>query len=87
MTMQIQLRFFASVREKLGTGQETLSVPADVKTVGDVLVLLRARGGVWAEVLAEGRALRMAYDQDMVDASVVLAEGGELAFFPPVTGG
>jgi molybdopterin synthase sulfur carrier subunit len=87
MTMHIQLRFFASVREKLGTGQEMLSVPPDVKTVGDVLVLLRARGGVWAEVLAEGRALRMAYDQNMVEASAALVDGGELAFFPPVTGG
>lgn len=87
MPMQIQLRFFASVREKLGIGQETLVVSPDVKTVGDVLALLRARGGVWAEVLAEGRALRMAYDQEMVEANTVLAEGGELAFFPPVTGG
>ncbi len=87
MPMQIQLRFFASVREKLGTGQETLVVPPDVKTVGDVLSLLRARGGVWAEVLAEGRALRMAYDQNMVEATAPLADGGELAFFPPVTGG
>ncbi len=87
MTMQIQLRFFASVREKLGTAQETLSVPADVKTVGDVLALLRARGGIWADVLGEGRALRMAYDQNMVEASAALADGGELAFFPPVTGG
>lgn len=87
MPMQIQLRFFASVREKLGTGQETLVVSPDVKTVGDVLALLRTRGGVWAEVLAEGRALRMAYDQEMVEANAALAAGGELAFFPPVTGG
>ena len=85
--MQIQLRYFASVREKLGTGQEALSVPTGVQTVGDVLALLRARGGIWADVLGEGRALRMAYDQQMVDASCALAEGGELAFFPPVTGG
>lgn len=85
--MQIQLRFFASVREKLGTGQEALLLPAGVQSVGDVLALLRARGGVWADVLGEGRALRMAYDQEMADASCVLADGGELAFFPPVTGG
>jgi len=85
--MKIQLRFFASVREKLGTGQESVSLPGQVKTVGDVRSHLRERGGVWAEALAEGRALRMAYNQVMTDADTVIADGGEVAFFPPVTGG
>ncbi|HJV24760.1 MAG TPA: molybdopterin converting factor subunit 1 [Aromatoleum sp.] len=85
--MNIQLRFFASIREALGTGQEAVSVPAHVQTVGDVRTFLRARGGVWAEALAEGRALRMAYNQQMTDASARISEGCEVAFFPPVTGG
>ena len=85
--MKIQLRFFASVREKLGKSEELVSLPAEVKTVGDVRLWLIARGEVWAEVLAEGRALRMAYDQQMTDAATPIADGGEVAFFPPVTGG
>ncbi|HJV76536.1 MAG TPA: molybdopterin converting factor subunit 1 [Noviherbaspirillum sp.] len=85
--MNIQLRFFASVREALGLSQEALSLPADVSTVGEVRAYLRARGGVWAETLAEGRALRMAYNQVMTDADTRIGEGGEVAFFPPVTGG
>ncbi len=85
--MQIQLKFFASLREAVGTGSESLAVPADVKTAGQVRELLRARGGVWAEALAEGRALRIAVNQQMADPSAPLTEGCELAFFPPVTGG
>ncbi len=85
--MHIQLRFFASVREALGVTQESVTVPAHVKTVGEVRDFLRERGGVWAEVLAEGRSLRMAYDQVMTDAATEISEGGEVAFFPPVTGG
>lgn len=85
--MQIQLRFFASVREALGTGQESVMLPEDVVTVGDVRNFLRARGGAWAETLAEGRALRMAYNQVMTGADTRIGEGGEVAFFPPVTGG
>jgi len=85
--MHIQLRFFASVREKLGTAQEVLTVPDSVRTIGDVRALLHERGGVWAEVLAEGRALRMAYNQQMTDATTLISEGCEVAFFPPVTGG
>lgn len=85
--MHIQLRFFASIREALGTSQETLSLPGHVQTVGDVRAWLRERGGVWSEALAEGRALRMAYNQQMTDAATRIGEGGEVAFFPPVTGG
>ena len=85
--MRIELRFFASVREALGTAQETLELPPGVETVGAVRALLRARGGVWEQALAEGRALRMAYNHQMTGADTLIADGGEVAFFPPVTGG
>ncbi|RZJ14075.1 MAG: molybdopterin synthase sulfur carrier subunit, partial [Haliea sp.] len=48
---------------------------------------LIARGPAYADALARGKAVRMALDQVMVDESVALAEGAEVAFFPPVTGG
>ncbi len=85
--MDITLRFFASVREALGTGQEKLSVPASVDTVGAVRAHLIERGGVWAQALGPDRALRMACDQVMCQPSTALHEGCEVAFFPPVTGG
>ena len=84
--MKINLRFFASVRELVGTGQEVLEVAAPL-TVGEVRALLIARGGNWEYALAQGRALRMAHNQVMCDADTVIAQGDEVAFFPPVTGG
>lgn len=86
-TMQIQLRFFASVREALGTAQETVMLPDDVQTVGELRDWLAARGGAWAEALAPGRALRMALNQQMCAPSTPLVDRAEVAFFPPVTGG
>ncbi len=85
--MKIQLRFFASIREALNTSEEMVNLPVDVKTIGDVRHWLIARGDVWADALAEGRALRMAYDQQLTDADTLIEDGGEVAFFPPVTGG
>ncbi|MGF6722524.1 molybdopterin synthase sulfur carrier subunit [Paraburkholderia sp. GAS41] len=85
--MKIQLKFFASVREALGAADEAVEVPDSVATVGDVRAWLRARGGIWAETLTEGRALRMACNHVMTDAGTRLTEGCEVAFFPPVTGG
>lgn len=85
--MKIQLKYFASVREALGTADEAVDVPDAVATVGDVRAWLRVRGGIWAETLAEGRALRMACNYVMTDAGTRLTDGCEVAFFPPVTGG
>lgn len=85
--MNIELRFFASVREALGTAQERVELPADVVTVEGVRAHLIARGGAWAQALADGRSLRMAYNHVMCEPSTAIADGGEVAFFPPVTGG
>jgi len=87
MAMQIELRFFASVREQLGTAHEAAEVPDIVRTVGDLRRWLAARGLAWSEALAEGRVVRMALDHDVVTADAALHDGCEVAFFPPVTGG
>ena len=64
-----------------------LDLPQAAGTVGDVRALLVARGGSWAEALGEGRLLRMAHNQLMCKADTPVADGDEVAFFPPVTGG
>jgi molybdopterin synthase sulfur carrier subunit len=83
--MKVQIRYFASIREALGTGAE--SVDTQAGTVGGLRDELIARGGAHAEALARGKAVRVALDQDMVDEQATLREGAEVAFFPPVTGG
>jgi molybdopterin synthase sulfur carrier subunit len=85
--MNIKLRFFASVREAVGTSNEAVALPQGVSTVGAVRDFLIARGGAWAEALAHERALRMALDHVMCGPETPVREGGEVAFFPPVTGG
>ncbi|MDH4051686.1 MAG: molybdopterin converting factor subunit 1 [Rubrivivax sp.] len=83
--MKIQLRYFASLREALGPG-EALELP-DGTTLGALRDLLVARGGRHAEILARPRPVRCALAQTMADESTPIADGAEVAFFPPVTGG
>lgn len=85
--MKLQLRYFASLREALGLEQEAIELPASVRTIADLRSHLRLRGGIWSEVLAEGKVLRCALNHHMVNPSTELIEGAEVAFFPPVTGG
>lgn len=83
--MKVQLRYFASIREAIGQGSESLDTSAP--TVAALRDELIARGGGHALALARGKAVRIAVDQTMSDESVALREGAEVAFFPPVTGG
>ena len=85
--MDITLRFFASVREAVGSGQEQITLPAGVATVGAVREHLVGRGGAWAEALGTERPLRTAFNHVMCDPDTPVEAGGEVAFFPPVTGG
>ena len=83
--MKVTVRYFASIRETLGCDSESLTTEAT--TLGQLRDELIARGGVWADALAHGRAVRMALDQTLCDDAATLHDGGEVAFFPPVTGG
>ncbi|HUD31413.1 MoaD/ThiS family protein [Variovorax sp. PvP013] len=80
----IRIRYFASVREALGGGE---TVRTEAGTLADLRDELIARGGAHATALARGKAVRMARDQLMSREDAELADGAEIAFFPPVTGG
>ena len=83
--MNIQLRYFASIREAIGAGSE--SVQTQAATLAALRAELVARGGAYADALAPGKAVRVALNQAMSDETELLAEGAEVGFFPPVTGG
>lgn len=82
----INVLFFARFREKLGTDRETLALPAPA-TVQGLLDLLVARGEPWAGQLGGERGVLVAVNQQMAGRDAPLADGDEVAVFPPVTGG
>ena len=79
--MKVNVRYFASIREAVGQGSESLQT--DAATLGALREQLLARGGAWSEALARGRAVRMALDQVMSDESAALAEGSGLRLLRP----
>jgi molybdopterin synthase sulfur carrier subunit len=83
--MKVTVKYFASVREAIGQGAE--SVDTKSQTCGALRDELVARGGAYAQALARGRAVRIAIDQTMSPEDAPLRDGSEVAFFPPVTGG
>ena len=85
--MTIQLIFLARLRERFGVSREAYALTAGIDTVDALLAALRRRGGAFAEELAEGRAFRVAVNQEVVALDHPVTAADEVAIFPPVTGG
>ncbi len=81
--MHIKLRFFASLRERLGRSEDSCEVPegATVRTVWETL---KQEHPTLVEV---ERSLAFAVAQEYVDGDHPLHDNDELAFIPPVSGG
>ncbi|HEC12092.1 MAG TPA: MoaD/ThiS family protein [Acidiferrobacteraceae bacterium] len=77
--MSIKVRYFASLREKMGREEDQLDA-LGVNTVADV----------WTRA-ARGQAMPpntlAAVNLEYGDLTTSVADGDEVAFFPPVTGG
>ncbi|QBM18320.1 hypothetical protein MARI_24600 [Marinobacter sp. JH2] len=79
------VRFFARLREEIGTEQLTLTA-TEHQTAGDLLAELASRGGPWAQLQGD-QPVMIAINQAMVKSTAPVQAGDEVAFFPPVTGG
>ena len=78
--MNVKVRFFASMRDRMGRAEDEVSVSGDSVTVSDV----------WAQV-ASGQPMPdstlIAINMEYTDSEALVKDGDEVAFFPPVTGG
>ena len=83
--MRLRVLYFARLRERFGVAEESVDFAGT--TAADLVSQLQARGGVWAEELAAGRAFRVAVNQDIVALDAAIPDAAEVAIFPPVTGG
>lgn len=77
--MSIRVKIFASLREQLGI--DTVELPSDeLVTVADVWATVAGDTSPEIEVL-------MAVNLEYATPDQAVADGDEVAFFPPVTGG
>ena len=82
----INIKIFASLRERLQEDELTLPFENEISIEDFVLSLGQLKGDLWLATLTKGEVLT-AVNQTIVDRTHLLKDGDELAFFPPVTGG
>jgi molybdopterin synthase sulfur carrier subunit len=83
----VKVLYFAWVKEKVGVNEETLRLPEGVRDVAGLVAVLKGRGQGFAEAFSDEAIVRVAVNQEHVGFDHALADGDEVAFFPPVTGG
>ena len=78
--MNVKVRFFASMRDRMGKAEDDLSMNGETVSVADI----------WAQVTG-GQPIPdstlIAVNMEYTGADTTVKDGDEVAFFPPVTGG
>ena len=77
--MAIQIRYFASLKERVGVSEQTL---AFIENESVRALWHRAQSSLTLPV-----QILSAINQEYVSLDTLVKDGDEVAFFPPVTGG
>ncbi|MDQ2944043.1 MAG: molybdopterin converting factor subunit 1, partial [Candidatus Dormibacteraeota bacterium] len=83
VAIAVRARLFARLREQAGTETEILELPAGA-TLADVYEALRQKHPA---LEADRNSVRAALNQEFKDWDAKAADGDEVAFIPPVSGG
>jgi molybdopterin synthase sulfur carrier subunit len=83
----MKILYFAWLREKIGTAEEVLTVPSEVRNVAELVAWLKLRSAGHDAAFQNERLVRCAVDQEFASLDAPVLGAREIAFFPPVTGG
>jgi len=83
----MKLLYFAWLRERVGVAEESVELPSQIETVGQLIAWLAARGETYAHAFEKPAVIRAALDKRHVRHEALIGGASEIAFFPPMTGG
>ncbi|WP_417417521.1 molybdopterin converting factor subunit 1 [Hoeflea sp.] len=85
--MSVRIVYFAWVRERIGKSSEEIELPADVRTVGELIAHLATLGEEYATAFAVPQVIRAAINEEHAEHGEAIGNAKEIALFPPMTGG
>ena len=84
----LHIRYFGILQTALNTREEQLEWNVGSNLDTDALIAqLRARGEPWFSALAPEKVFKIAVNRQLIHTNTPIADGAEIGFLPPVTGG
>ena len=83
----MKILYFAWLRQKTGIDAEDVEMPPEISDVAGLLDWLKERNSNFADALADFDSIRVAVNQEFAELDAPIAQGDEVALFPPMTGG
>ena len=83
----MKILYFAWLRQKTGIDAEDVEMPLEISDVAGLLDWLKERNSNFADALADIDSIRVAANQEFAELDAPVAQGDEVAIFPPMTGG
>ena len=83
----MKILYFAWLRERIGVGEEEITLPQSVNTAKDLVDWLVKRGPSYSAAFEDLSIVRIAVNMEFSDLNHIITNEDEVAFFPPVTGG
>jgi molybdopterin converting factor subunit 1 len=82
MTIDIQVKFFASCRDLVG--ESSIVITADISSTAELVALLLDK---YPELKHGINEVSVAVNKQYIDGACVLHHNDEVAFLPPMSGG
>jgi sulfur-carrier protein len=83
----MRILYFAWLRQKTGIDSEEVEMPSHIADVAGLIEWLKERNENFAEALTDFESIRVAVNQEFAEPDAPVAQGDEVAIFPPMTGG
>ena len=83
----MRILYFAWLRQKTGIDSEEVEMPTHITDVAGLIDWLKERNENFAEALSDFESIRVAVNQEFAEPDDPVAQGDEVAIFPPMTGG
>ncbi len=83
----MKVLYFSWIKDKLGKSQEEIQIKDNIKTINDLIILLKNTNENYKDVFKNISSIKVSINMETAKYEDTIQDNDEIAFFPPMTGG